>query len=108
FLARDRSQLRKTVLVIDHYVPQPDRDAGSRTMDQFIGLFQKHGMSVKFWSDNLWHDPIYTPRLQQMGVETVYGPEHIENFEGWIAANGGCIDYVLLSRPHVAAKYVDA
>lgn len=108
FLARDRSQLRKTVLVIDHYVPQPDRDAGSRTMDQFIGLFQKHGMSVKFWSDNLWHDPVYTPRLQQMGVEAIYGPEHVENFSSWIAAHGGCIDYVLLSRPHVSIKYIEA
>nr|WP_317850726.1 glycosyltransferase [Stenotrophomonas sp. OVS01A] len=108
FLARDRSQLRKSVLVIDHYVPQPDRDAGSRTMDQFIGLFKKHGMSVKFWSDNLWHDPVYTPRLQQMGVEAIYGPEHVDNFEGWIAANGGCIDYVLLSRPHVSIKYIEA
>jgi hypothetical protein len=30
--ARDRSRDRKTALVVDHYVPQPDQDAGSRTM----------------------------------------------------------------------------
>lgn len=108
FLARDRSQLRKTVLVIDHYVPQPDRDAGSRTMDQFIRLFQKNGMAVKFWSDNLWYDPVYTPRLQQMGVEAIYGVEYLEKFEQWIAENGACIDYVLLSRPHVSTRYIAA
>jgi glycosyltransferase involved in cell wall biosynthesis len=32
----------------------------------------------------------------------------VDNFEGWIAANGGCIDYVLLSRPHVSIKYIEA
>ena len=32
FLARDRSHLKKVVLFIDHYIPQPDRDAGSRAM----------------------------------------------------------------------------
>jgi GT2 family glycosyltransferase/ubiquinone/menaquinone biosynthesis C-methylase UbiE len=108
FLARDRSQLRKTVLVIDHYVPQADRDAGSRTMWQFMNLFQKQGMSVKFWPDNLWYDPIYTPRLQQRGVEVIYGPEYVDGFERWIQENGACVDYVLLSRPHVSVKYIEA
>lgn len=107
FLARDRSQLRKTVLVIDHYVPQPDRDAGSRTMSQFIRLFRQHGMSVKFWPENLWFDPHYTPRLQQDGVEVLYGPQHAGNFEQWISECGPAIDYVLLSRPHVAVPFLE-
>ncbi len=29
--ARDRARGRKVILVIDHYVPEPDRDAGSRS-----------------------------------------------------------------------------
>ncbi len=108
FLARDRSQLRKTVLVIDHYVPQPDRDAGSRTMWQFMRLFQKQGMTVKFWPDNQWHDPVYTPMLQQAGIEVLAGPELAGGFEDWIREHGAMIDYVLLSRPHVSIRYVDA
>lgn len=108
FLARDRSQLRKTVLVIDHYVPQPDRDAGSRTMWQFMSLFRKKGLSVKFWPENLWYDPVYTPRLQQAGVEVFYGHEYGGRFEEWIRENGACIDYVLLSRPHISVHFVEA
>ncbi|WP_447585099.1 glycosyltransferase [Pseudoxanthomonas mexicana] len=108
FLAHDRSQLRKTILVIDHYVPQPDRDAGSRTMWQFMGLFRKQGLSVKFWPENLWYDPVYTPRLQQEGVEVFYGPEYGGRFEQWIRENGACIDYVLLSRPHISVQFIDA
>ncbi|WP_231472331.1 glycosyltransferase [Pseudoxanthomonas suwonensis] len=108
FLARDRSQLKKTILVIDHYVPQPDRDAGSRTMWQFMQMFLRHGMSVKFWPDNLWRDPAYTPLLQQAGVEVFYGPEYAGRFEEWIGENGAAIDYVLLSRPHISIGYIEA
>jgi O-antigen biosynthesis protein len=32
FRARDRAMHRKVILVIDHYVPTPDRDAGSRVI----------------------------------------------------------------------------
>lgn len=108
FLARDRSQLRKTLLVIDHYVPQPDRDAGSRTMCQLMDVFQDQGMSVKLWPENLWYDPVYTPRLQQSGVEVLYGDRYARGFESWIAENGSAIDYVLLSRPHVSLGFIEA
>jgi GT2 family glycosyltransferase len=106
--ARGRTRNRPTVLVIDHYVPQPDRDAGSRTMWQFIQMFQRHGMDVKFWPENLWFDPVYTERLQQHGVEVIYGAEYRNGFAGWMRENGGAIDCVLLSRPHVAEAFIDA
>lgn len=108
FLARDRAQLRKTVLVVDHYVPQPDRDAGSRTMWQFMQLFLRHGMSVKFWPENLWRDPVYTPWLQRAGIEVVYGNAWANGFERWLEQAEGAIDYVLLSRPHISLPFVDA
>ncbi|MBU9301182.1 glycosyltransferase [Burkholderia multivorans] len=108
FLAKDRATLQKTVLVIDHYVPQPDRDAGSRTMWQFMSLFQKHGLNVKFWPHNLWYDPEYAQRLEQTGVEIFYGSEYAGAFDRWIEENGKYVDYVLLSRPHVSIDFVDA
>jgi GT2 family glycosyltransferase len=42
--ARERGRHRKIVLVIDHYVPQPDRDAGSRSMLSFLRAFLQAGM----------------------------------------------------------------
>ena len=65
FRAVGRTRSARTILIVDHYIPQPDRDAGSRTMWQFIRMFLHRGFSVKFWPENLNHDPLYTSLLQQ-------------------------------------------
>ncbi|WP_231378430.1 glycosyltransferase, partial [Rhodanobacter sp. OR92] len=106
-LARGRTAGRPVVLVIDHYIPQPDRDAGSRTMWQFMQMFRKQGIEVKFWPENLWYDPVYTSLLQDTGVEVIYGPEYHKGFEDWMRENGGYVDCVLLSRPHVSMDFID-
>jgi len=108
FRARGRTRGKPVVLIVDHYVPQPDRDAGSRTMSQFIQRFLQHGWSVKFWPENLYRDPLYTPMLQQQGVEVLYGLEYKDRFSEWVAENGAQIDAVLLSRPHIAIRFLDA
>lgn len=106
--ARERSTFTDTILVIDHYVPQPDRDAGSRVMVEFMRQFQAMGMKVVFWPDNLWRMPVYTAQLQAMGIEVIYGPQREGAFEDFIAARGADIGLALLSRPHVSIKYLDA
>lgn len=108
FLARDRSQLKKTVLVVDHYVPQPDRDAGSRAMWQLMDVLQRQGLSVKFWPQNLHYDPVYAPLLQQRGIEVLYGNRYSGRFEEWIAENGRYLDYMVMSRPHISVEFIDA
>jgi GT2 family glycosyltransferase/glycosyltransferase involved in cell wall biosynthesis len=107
FDARDRSFNRPCVLVVDHYVLQPDRDAGSRSTLSIITGLQSLGFRVKFWPDNLWYDPEYTQHLQQLGIEVVYGSEHIGRFKQWLQSAEGGVTHVLLNRPHVAANYVD-
>jgi len=108
FRARGRTGSAQTLLIIDHYVPQPDRDAGSRTMWQFIRMFVHRGFSVKFWSDNLHNDPVYAPLLQQFGVEVIYGAEYHKGFEKWVRQHGMDLDCVLLSRPHISIGFIDA
>ena len=107
FVARDRSRRRCCVLVADHYVPQPDRDAGSRAMMQLIELLVRQGMNVKFLPHNLWFDPDYGPALQQLGVEVLAGPAFSGQWGHWIAHNGRWLDTVILSRPQVAGDLVD-
>ncbi len=107
FKAKDRSWKKPCVVVIDHYVLQPDRDAGSRSTLAIITGLQKMGFTVKFWPDNLWFDPEYTPKLQQLGVEVVYGAEHVGKFRQWLLGTEGGVSHVLLNRPHVAVNYVD-
>jgi len=106
FVAKDRSRQKRCVLVIDHYVPQPDRDAGSRTIFQIIESLLEAGLNVKFWPHNLWRDPDYTPSLQDLGVEVMYGPEYVNRFPDWIKENGRHIDYALVSRPYVAIDFI--
>ena len=48
FLTRDRSQLKKRILVIDHRVPIYDNDAGARTVLMYTKLFLELGMQVTF------------------------------------------------------------
>lgn len=107
FRARERSQGRPIVLVVDHYVPQPDRDAGSRTMFQFLRGLVTIGCSVKFWPDNLWDDPHYTPALQKLGIEVLYGPEWGGGFGRYVSEHGDDLSCVLLSRPHISLPYLD-
>jgi len=88
--ARDRAGARKIVLVIDHYVPEPDRDAGSRTMLCIIRALLHSGFVVKFWPQNLYCSPQYTDALQDLGVEVAYGGDS-GTFAEWLAVNAGDI-----------------
>ena len=99
--ARDRARHRAVVLVVDHMVPTPDRDAGSRTMLDFMRALRDAGMVVKFWPHNLFYTPGYTEALQHMGVEVFHGANH-ETFQSWMRTHGASLDHVLLSRPDVA------
>lgn len=107
FQARDRSRNKKTILVIDHYVPHYDKDAGSRTVYQYLKLFVDMGFNVKFIGDNFFKHEPYTSQLQQMGIEVLYGTYYANNWKIWIKDNAEYIDYVFLNRPHISVKYID-
>lgn len=107
FYARDRSKNKKTILVIDHYVPQYDKDAGSRTTFQYLKLFANMGFNVKFIGDNFYRQEPYTTALQQLGIEVLYGEWYSKNYEKWIKDNNEKIHFVYLNRPHISIKYID-
>ena len=95
------------MVIIDHYIPQWDRDAGSRTMLHFIRMFVRKGFHVIFWPDNLYRDRDYAKPLQDIGVEIIYGPLYVGGFAAWYMPIAEHIPYVLLSRPQIAEKYID-
>ncbi len=107
FLARDRSRDKPILLMIDHYVPQYDKDAGSRTVLQYLKMFVHMGYHVKFIGDNFYRHEPYTTVLQQMGIEVLYGPYYANNWKKWIKDNGEYIQFVFLNRPHISVKYID-
>ena len=107
-LARDRSRHSRRVLVVDHYVPQPDRDAGSRATWQVVEMLVDHGFHVTFWPANSYHDLTYTPPLQQLGVEVLYGSEYVGRFDEWMSENGSYLEAVVLNRPHISIDLVSS
>ncbi len=107
FLARERAPERKTILVIDHHVPQYDRDAGSRCSYQYLKLFQKAGLKVIFLGDNFYPHQPYTTELQRLGIEVLYGNWYAANWQHWLITNARYIDYVYLQRPHIVGKYLE-
>jgi len=107
FLARDRSRFKKHLLMIDHYVPHFDQDAGSRTVFGYLKMFIEDGFKVTFIGDNFFPHQPYTEELQQLGVEVLYGNWYARNWENWWAENGHYYDYVFLNRPHISEKYID-
>ena len=107
FRARERSQKKPVILVVDHYVPTFDKDAGSKTTYQYLKMFVKMGYSVKFLGDNFLHEEPYSTTLQQMGVEILYGPGYQAGIWDWLTKNKDEIDFAYLNRPHIAIKYID-
>jgi O-antigen biosynthesis protein len=101
--ARDRSVHRKVTLVIDHAVPQPDHDAGSRSILSLMEGLIATGRVVKFFPANRAAPPGYTRALQRRGIEVLYEP-WCGKFDKWIAATGTEFDEVLLARPNVAEE----
>lgn len=106
--AYDRAASRKMILVVDHHVPQPDRDAGSRSMWCILRALKRMGLIVKFWPLDQSYDPEYAGWLQQAGIEVLVGGENPGSFPEWITANRQELEFVLLSRPTVAPELLPA
>jgi O-antigen biosynthesis protein len=107
FNARDRSSAKDVILVVDHYVPHYDKDAGSRTTFQYLKLFTSMNLNAKFVGDNFYRHEPYSSDLEQMGIEVLYGSWYKDNLEKWLKQNGSQFKYVYLNRPHISIKYVD-
>ncbi len=104
YLARERG-FEKRVLVVDHYVPMFDMDSGSLRMFSLVKIFMELGYKVIFWPEDKAYREQYTRELQSIGVEVLYGEI---DFEEYLKSCGQYIDLILLSRPHVAVKFIYA
>lgn len=107
FYARDRSRGVKTIVVVDHYVPHYDKDAGGRCTFMYLKLFREMGFHVVFIGDNYFRHEPYTTELQQLGIEVLYGSWYANHIKDWFELNGQYIDFAYLNRPHISIKYID-
>lgn len=97
-------ECKKTVLVIDHKVPEPDKDAGSNTIFGYIAILRGLGLNVIFMPEDRKAAGSYYFNLIDMGVTVLYGSF---NFKKWMAKNGKNIEMVLLSRPFTSFRVID-
>lgn len=107
FIAKDRSRLKKHILVVDHYVPNHDKDAGGKCTYMYLKTLVKMGAQVTFIGDNFAKMEPYATELNQMGIEVLYGNNYFLNWEYWLSQNLKYFDYVYLQRPHISIKYID-
>jgi GT2 family glycosyltransferase/glycosyltransferase involved in cell wall biosynthesis len=96
---------RKNILVIDHYIPSPDRDSGSLRMFQILKILRQLGHCVTFIPDNLAKVMPYTSELQKRGIEVVYHP-YVKKLSDYLISHGSGFDAVVLSRCDFARKHI--
>jgi GT2 family glycosyltransferase len=107
FVARDRSKGKRIAVFIDRYVPQFDKDAGSKSTLAYIKAFIKMGYRVKFIPEDFMADEIYSVYLEQLGVEVLTGSFYLLNIDQWIKDYGKHFDVVFSNRPFTTSKYLD-
>jgi GT2 family glycosyltransferase/glycosyltransferase involved in cell wall biosynthesis len=96
----------KTILMIDNYVPEFDKDAGSDRMFNLIQQFQGIGFDVIFVPDNYFRSEPYTSILQRMGVEVLYRTEGSPSKTDAVRELLPSVDLAWVSRPEIGARWL--
>ncbi len=97
--------VRRRALFIDDVTLTPDQDAGSNAALGHIRSLQRQGYKVSFIpADSMAHTPIYTARLQAMGVECLYAP-FARGVEEYLRGLAVPLDLVYLHRHSNATRY---
>lgn len=96
--ARDRRP-GPHVIVTDHRIPTPDRDAGSVRLLAIIDALQRAGMVVHFVPADWHYVPGYTEALRGRGVEVLLSRASLKRH---LRSLGADIRLCIISRPHAA------
>ena len=96
---------RFITVVFDHYIPEYDRDAGSRTMFAVCqALARIENNYVVFVPANNFRSR-YASALERLGIEVVTGAEGWKRFDHLLANQVGVIRHAFVSRIEIARQY---
>lgn len=95
YSAVNNHQNKPAIVMIDRSIPKPDQDAGSYAATQEIRLLQALGFHIIFIPDDFTYSPMYTQKLQEIGVEVLFSPYFINSS-----------DALLSILPTVCAVYI--
>lgn len=90
---------RGHVLVLDHEVPAPDRDSGSRRLSGILAGLVDLGYAVTYMPRNGLRRQPYTHDLERLGIEVLGAPERDWRLVREMAAG---VTHVWIARPPVA------
>ena len=106
--AMDRAQARSMVLVADHKLPEPDRDAGSRSILHLMRGLVRAGALVAFWPHNPALPEPYRHQLEEEGILLLADGDGRLDLAAWVQEQRPVLDWLLLSRPDVAEAVLAA
>jgi histidinol-phosphate phosphatase family protein len=104
--AARRLQPAKTLVMIDNYVPEYDKDSGSNKLFNFIRLFGELGYSVIYVPENYHRSEPYSTTFQNLGVEILYYYENGPSLEDALRERLAFADVVWMGRPYVASRFI--
>jgi O-antigen biosynthesis protein len=100
--ARHTQTSRPRVLLIDHFVPTPDRDSGSGDVHAFLRLFEGLGYDATMFAlDDSSGVTRYVDDLRRRGVRVLQGGG-FDGLRALLAREGTAFDLVLIYRVALA------
>ena len=96
---------RKSILVIDSYVPRFDRESGSNRLLNIIKILKDLEYHVIFFPDNEFGEQPYTQILCQLGVEVIFKIDESYSTLVELKKRIQLIDFAWICRPQLFKKY---
>ena len=105
WLAAERPLGKICILVVDHYVPMADQDAGGVCTKHYLSAMASTGARIIFMGENFHRTEPYTTELEEMGIEVWVGNWFANHWRSRLEEYGQGIDMVLFNRPHITEKF---
>jgi glycosyltransferase involved in cell wall biosynthesis len=94
---------RKSVLVIDRFIPAYDKTSGALRMYSILNVLKCLGCSITFIPDDLQSIEPYASELRSNGIEVVCGNVKLETY---FKENAPRFELVILSEPQAAFNFI--
>ena len=99
-------EARKTILIVDSYVPMHDREAGSNRLFKIVQLLRDLDYYVIFFPANGSPIEPYSSDLARLGVEIVYMRTGFADDLELVASVLRRIDVAWICRPELCVRYL--
>jgi glycosyltransferase involved in cell wall biosynthesis len=102
-----RGALRSaSILIVEAELPRPDRDAGSRILEQLLRSLVDMGLRVYLMPAAPDADAACVARLKEIGVQPILAPQSTADWRR-LQTLAGALDFVWLCRPLVAVRFLN-